>query len=512
MTRPRLWWFAFCLAVALSGCTATPAALRHIAKPLRLVHKTESLESLLSEIASAPESPAGKSAGQRFMERWDPAFESGPRHIGEWTLEVTSEWKRGYFDALLPAAKYDVRGLEHRITRDGLGVALVGCRENRHREPIETLYPPELITRPVTAVFTVSAGKKITLSLKDPCRHSELAADFSAPLAQLVGKAGRLATLGFGGLTGSREAKRRGSGLFLMEPYDPQKTPVIFVHGLLSTPLTWANVTNDLWGNAEFRRRYQIWHYHYPTSAPFLYTAKAFREQLAKARAQLDPAGKDPASANLQIVAHSMGGLLTRTLITNSGEAAWTKVFQVPPTALKGAAEDRAEVNNILHWKARRDVRHVIFIATPHRGSNMARGFVGWFGDTLTGLPEAFTSLYARIHRDNPEALQPEFRDALSRGKLTSIDTLSPNHPMLPLLNALPFARGVTIHSIIGNRGRKGPLATSSDGVVPYTSSHLDGVASELIVPADHAAYRHPNATAEILRILTGAQSKTVAR
>jgi hypothetical protein len=46
-------------------------------------------------------------------------------------------------------------------------------------------------------------------------------------------------------------------------------------------------------------------------------------------------------------------------------------------------------------------------------------------------------------------------------------------------------------------------LARSSDGVVPYTSSHLDTALSERIVPADHGAYRHPDAVEEIRRILS---------
>jgi pimeloyl-ACP methyl ester carboxylesterase len=257
-----------------------------------------------------------------------------------------------------------------------------------------------------------------------------------------------------------------------------------------------------LWGNAEFRRRFQIWHYHYPTSAPFLYSAKLFRQQLDEVRSQLDPKGEHPASAQIDIVAHSMGGLLTRTLITDSGENIWKSVFRVPPNTLRGSAEDRREVNDILHWKARREVRNVIFIAVPHRGSKMSREFVGRVGDALAHLPSRFTSMYARLNRDNPDALQPAFRYALSHGTLTSIDTLSPRHPLLEPLNRLPFSPWVNTYSIIGNRGKRGPLENSSDGVVAYASSHLDSALSELIVPTGHSAYDNPAAIAEILRIL----------
>lgn len=492
--------------VGLNACHSTPAALRRhrfAASETRADERT--LAQWLDRVAAAPESADGKLAGGRFLQSWSTHGSLQNWRAGDWKVRVVSEWPAAYFDTLFPAAAYDVCGLQQRHTRAGAGVALVGSRKNTYREPIESLYPPELITRPVTAVFQPGPGRTMTVALKDPRRHTALAADFTAPFAELVGHAALLARTGFGGLMGTRTARERGSGLFLLEPYDPQKTPVLFVHGILSTPLAWANVTNDLWGNAEFRRRYQIWHYHYPTSAPFLYSAKIFRQQLAAAREKLDPGGRHPASARLHVVAHSMGGLLSRTLVTNSGEAIWNRVFRVPSKTLRASTADLAEVTDILHWKARPDIRHVIFIAVPHRGSPLPRQFAGWVGRRLTRLPENFTRLYARLHRDNPEALQPAFRDSLSRGKLRSIDTLSIQHPMVPPLNALPFVPWATIHSIIGDRGRGGPLEQRSDGVVPYTSSHLDSAVSELIVPTGHSAYEHPRALAEILRILLSA-------
>jgi hypothetical protein len=64
----------------------------------------------------------------------------------------------------------------------------------------------------------------------------------------------------------------------------------------------------------------------------------------------------------------------------------------------------------------------------------------------------------------------------------------------------------VPYHSIIGDRGKGGnrdrtpPIST--DGIVPYWSSHIDGAASELIVPSDHWSNQHPMAIAEVRRIL----------
>jgi pimeloyl-ACP methyl ester carboxylesterase len=314
----------------------------------------------------------------------------------------------------------------------------------------------------------------------------------------LLERTGELSGSWFSSLTDATPA--RDAQLYLMEPYDPRKTPLLMVHGLIATPIGWASVTNDLWGDPAIRRRYQVWHYHYPTSAPFLYSAYVMRQRLDEVRALLRDEGYGEIRP-MVVIAHSMGGLLTKTLITDSGEDAWKVILTRPVGTLAGAPEDVALVNDILHWRARTHVRRVIFVAVPHRGSGTSLTLVGRLGARLAGVPAAFTGVYARLDRENPGALTPGFRAALRRG-LTSIDTLSPRHPILPLLDAKPFAPWVTVHSIIGDRGKPGPLADGSDGVVPYSSSHLDAAASELVVPAGHRAYANPAAVSEVKRIL----------
>jgi hypothetical protein len=82
-----------------------------------------------------------------------------------------------------------------------------------------------------------------------------------------------------------------------------------------------------------------------------------------------------------------------------------------------------------------------------------------------------------------------------------SIDTLAPNDPFIKEMNTLPMAKRIPYHSIIGDRGR-GDTPNSSDGVVPYWSSHLDGAESEKIVPSGHGAEHSAQGIAEVLRIL----------
>jgi len=97
-----------------------------------------------------------------------------------------------------------------------------------------------------------------------------------------------------------------------------------------------------------------------------------------------------------------------------------------------------------------------------------------------------------------------------------SITGLKPSNPALPVVNSVPIT--VPYHSIIGNRGKPGPILDSTDGVVPYWSSHLDGAQSEVIVPGPHGACELPQTIAELDRLLrlhlrsSGTSTTTVAR
>jgi hypothetical protein len=72
----------------------------------------------------------------------------------------------------------------------------------------------------------------------------------------------------------------------------------------------------------------------------------------------------------------------------------------------------------------------------------------------------------------------------------------------LHILADLPYAHPVTTRSIIANRGKPGPLETSSDGIVPCSSSHLPTADSGKTVPSGHEPMNHPETVEEILRIL----------
>src|SRR6266536_1055951 len=151
----------------------------------------------------------------------------------------------------------------------------------------------------------------------------------------------------------------------------------------------------------------------------------------------------------------------------------------------------------ILTRNRRPDVQRVIFISTPHRGSKLASGWIGRIGGALVRTPRLFTSVYTST---KPLLVSDPAARTLKRMP-NSVDTLEPNDRFVQAVDKLPMTRGIPYHSIMGDRGR-GDTPNSSDGVVPYWSSHLAGAQSELIVNSDHGAQYNPQAIREVDRIL----------
>ena len=85
--------------------------------------------------------------------------------------------------------------------------------------------------------------------------------------------------------------------------------------------------------------------------------------------------------------------------------------------------------------------------------------------------------------------------------RANGVDTLSPKSRFVNAINTIPITPGVPYDTIIGDRGR-GDSPNSSDGIVPYWSSHLDGAQTEHIVSSGHSAHQDPQAIADVLHIL----------
>jgi hypothetical protein len=155
-------------------------------------------------------------------------------------------------------------------------------------------------------------------------------------------------------------------------------------------------------------------------------------------------------------------------------------------------------VNQLLLFKPHPSVKRVVFIAVPHRGSALADSWIGQTAAAMVQLPKNILELNKEILKSLPLSQQDKPDDKINI--LTGIDNLAPDNLALRLLNSFPLA-DVPLHSIIGNTDG-GSIPGGSDGVVPYSSSHLDGVKSEKVVRSGHSVQQNPLAIQEIRRIL----------
>jgi pimeloyl-ACP methyl ester carboxylesterase len=288
------------------------------------------------------------------------------------------------------------------------------------------------------------------------------------------------------------------NGVYLIEPFDPRRIPVLLLHGLTSSPLVWRNVATDAMQNPLIRENFQFWYAFYSTGVPVPQSAALIREKIALIRRSGDPHGTSLASKNIVIVGYSMGGLIARVLATDMGDRLWRAVSKKPFNEVKLQPDDREELRQWIFWKPVPGVREVIFLATPHRGTRMADASFAQLGRRLVGLPASLVRFQARAFSALADALE---NVNVSKRSFTGIDSLSPEAPIYKAFERAPFAPGLTYHSVIGDRGR-GDSPKSSDGIVGYWSSHLDGAESELIVPTGHDVQTHSKTETEIQRIL----------
>jgi hypothetical protein len=170
-------------------------------------------------------------------------------------------------------------------------------------------------------------------------------------------------------------------------------------------------------------------------------------------------------------------------------------MFTVNPEKMDVSEEHRHIIAESTIFKHRLEIGRVIFVSGPHRGADLASDFAGRIMAGLVKLPTA-------VFGNGLELLRFERGTHHLKRFPDSVDTLDPENDFVVALKSVPIVKDVPYHSIIGDRGR-GDSPRSSDGVVPYWSSHLDGAQSERIVPSHHGAHQHPEGIAEVHRILS---------
>jgi len=426
-------------------------------------------------------------------------------------LEISLKWKAQPwpledFENFLPADDYTVYGFSIRVRTPGIGLPLIAL----HKKTPEYPYGPAI---PLTAFLrvpgdvqdfndkTVPASVEIYSGYKEPTivangQKVPLETDTTAPLAYKLNDAYLWSQLGprrfiFGGAERPK--------LIMIQPVSPGRIPVVFIHGTASSPLWWAEMFNTLISDPVLQDRFQFWFYMYNSSIRVPESAAAMRDILTATVKRLDPDGKDPTLHEMVLIGHSQGGLLTKMSVVNTGDTLWKALSKVSLEDLNAKPDVKKRLQKDFFIEPLPFVKRVVFISTPHRGSfrasswvrSILRRIVTLPGDILSTNPKEYFNVLEQFN------IPSDMRTQV----LTSVDSMSPENPVLKVMADIPVASGIKANSIIAVLGEGDP-AKGNDGVVAYSSAHIEGVESEFIVRDQHSCQGNPLVIEEVRRIL----------
>jgi pimeloyl-ACP methyl ester carboxylesterase len=442
---------------------------------------------------------------------------------GEIVLPIDYRGFPWYPEEIGPAcvcADYKVVGL--RVQRiSGLGAPVILRRQNAKdvprarsaRYPQTLGFPGTALVHFPGAIAELHKRHGARLEVIDPLALPEveiagqtvsLESDTTTPLAWCLGQS-EFSWWEFTSFFHPDELHEK-AGLYLLEPYQPGKIPLVLIHGILSSPMSWGSMVNALRADPVLRKRYQVWLYYYPTANHFLVTAARLREELARLRAELG-SDRDPALDNMVLMGHSQGGIIARLLTVAGGDDFWRLISNQPFTALPARPAFERELREAFFFQPQPYVKRVVMLATPNHGSQIIRTPPLRLLRPFIRDPAWLEAGVEETARLNPYF----FREG---GLPTTLDLLAPGAPFLEVLAARPRGEGVHYHTVMGAAATT-PIVTAErllagsgwsepdDGIVPCSSARLEGVDSERVVPAEHTEVLvSPQVFAEVRRIL----------
>ncbi len=414
-------------------------------------------------------------------------------------------WPLADIESFLIADQFLVRGLSVRNRQPGLGTPLVGVAKKDARIGLARCVPATVFLRVKGGLPDLAAGRCHgslelysafdTTEVRVSERTVPLETDTTVSLAyalnqSLLWRLGMMQFLSF--------QERVPTDVYLTQPYERGKVPIVFVHGTFSSPVWWSEMVNTLSADPKLSKRCQFWQFVYNSGNPTSYSAVKLREALMKRVKELDPAGTDEALKQIVVIGHSQGGLLTKLTATDTGDKLLQALLKTNRLEdLNLSAEQQTTIRRYTCFEALPFVKRVVFISTPHRGSYLASSFARKAARKIVSLPSRLVNMstdFAGITKklDIPEDL---------RGTPTSLDSMSPHNPVQLALAEIPLAAGVKGHSIIAVKG-EGDFHQGKDGLVAYSSAHVNYVESEFIVRGPHSCQGMPSTIEEVRRIL----------
>lgn len=440
------------------------------------------------------------------------------------SIEQPGLWNDEDIERFEIVGDYQATGVNNHYHTYGLGVPLIAVRRQPEQpKESERHYPPGL-TMAFTAFLQFNEGVSVQtapardldskLSLLNPLeqvyvqvndRWIPLESDITTPMAYFLNdpllNTNVFATFALLNADFAKDFQ----GIYMLEPYDPKKIPVVMIHGLWSSPVTWLQMFNDLRADPDIRQHYQFWFCLYSSGQPFWESARQVRENLEEIRGRLETTGQPSrALSDMVLVGHSMGGLIARQLTMESEDSFWQILSDRPFEDVKGEQETIDRLRATYFFQPLPSVSRVVTIGTPHHGSRFANETTRWLGHKLITLPQTVTNEYLELAKQNEEIFQNTKPFTIS----TSIDSLAPGSPFVQQMLESKTAPYVKYHNVIGRIESQSIWSgifqsEPTDGVVSVESATIHGIESETFVNAEHQKiHQHPRAILDVKRIL----------
>jgi pimeloyl-ACP methyl ester carboxylesterase len=410
------------------------------------------------------------------------------------------------FEAFIPADELSVYGLTVRDRHPGLGVPFIAVEKMDADALVARSAPGTLFLRvegdirdlmtgtgsALVEIYSTFERQEVQIGDKTIPLEDDLTAQLAHALNQpFFWRVGRLQFI-----KGKELVK---SGIYTLQPYSPDRIPVVFVHGTVSSPVWWAEMFNTLRSDPVLREKYQFWFYIYDSSKPVVFSAVHLRESLSQKIKEHDPEDRDRALNQMVVVGHSQGGLLAKLTAVNTGDSIIRAVANKGLEDIDLTKDETELVLRYLVFSPLPFVNRVVFISTPHRGSFLVKDWISRLLKKIVSLPLEVLESTATLISTGEKLGMTNVREV---GDIrTSVDSMSPKNEGLIALAKIPLAPGVKGHSIIAIKGDDQP-PEGDDGVVTYESAHVDYVESEFIVQSGHSCQGHPLVIEEVRRIL----------
>ena len=451
--------------------------------------------SSLAKIISSGQASGRLNLQKGLLVQTPSGMEWVPIHFNEFA------WSNDSFNELIPVGCYHDKNILHQYRGCGLGIPLVAIRKNNCHFPPTNAYFFKQTPFAATAILFPNLqpwksfaemshsppSNQTGLILYNPLKVASvkygdasyrLAADITAPLGALGQQTDWNPIKEFV----RPETDLSLAGLRMLEPYQPGKLPLLFVHGLFSDPQTYLEMANQIRSRPDLNAQYQIWVFRYPTGGNFFLSAARLRKQLKSLIAECSAQGHDAALQKTVIIGHSLGGLVAKLQVTDSGTILWNRVARVPLEQIIAGPEERHRLAEQFFFTPSPYIKTAIFIATPNEGSPWAKRPVGKVASKMVKYSPDQTTTHRALIEHNPDIFFP----TMQRRSPTSIDLMNPDNELLQAIQKLPLAPWVQSYAIAGTGGSVCSRMGPSDGVVTIHSATTPPSCRTFYVDAVH--------------------------